>query len=121
MIFQILKLIKLLKNFIKKKKTKAIVTVFKKKSQYGHVISDKKSIVKKFIEKPFHQHPINIGNYLFTKDLINKYSKNKHELENDFLPILTKKKLLMSYEHKGYFYSINDKKELIIAQKKLKK
>ena len=116
-----IKINQIIKKFYKKKKTKAIVTVFKKKSQYGHVVSDKKSIVKKFIEKPYHQHPINIGNYLFTKDLINKYIKNKHELENDFLPILTKKKLLMSYEHKGYFYSINDKKELIIAQKKLKK
>ena len=42
------------------------------------------------------------------------------ELENNFLPILTKLKLLTSYEHKGYFYSINDKKELINAKKNLK-
>ena len=39
---------------------------------------------------------------------------------SSFLPKLTKKGLLVSYEHKGYFYSINDKKELIAA-KKIKK
>ena len=43
------------------------------------------------------------------------------ELENNFLPILAKKNFLLAYEHKGYFYSINDKKELLIAQKKFKK
>ena len=93
----------------------------KKKSQYGHVIVDKKGTVKRFIEKPQHQYPVNIGNYLFTSNLIRKYRKIGYELENNFLPILTKHKLLLSNEHKGYFYSINDKKELIIAKKKLKK
>ena len=81
----------------------------------------KKKFVKQFIEKPLHQYPINIGNYFFSKNLVKKYRKTGHELENNFLPILAKKKLLLSYEHKGYFYSINDKKELIIAQTKLKK
>ncbi len=109
------------KKFYKYKRKKAIVSIFRKKSQYGHVIVDRKGIVKKFLEKPPHQYPVNIGNYLLTSSLIRKYRKTKHELENNFLPILAKRKLLLSYEHKGYFYSINDKKELIIAKKKLKK
>ena len=116
-----IKLNQTFKKFYKYKKKKAIVSIFKKKSQYGHVIVDKKGIVKKFVEKPPHQYPINIGNYLFTSSLIRRYRKTTHELENDFLPILAKHKLLLSNEHKGYFYSINDKKELIIAKKKLKK
>ena len=89
--------------------------------QYGHVISNKKGVVQRFVEKPNYQYPINIGNYLFSKDLIKKYKKTGHELENDFLPIIVRKKHLISHEHKGYFYSINDKKELLIAQTKLKK
>ena len=102
-------------------KKKAIVTIYKKKSQYGHLLVNKSGLVKKFIEKPPHQHPINIGFYLLSKKILITYKKNNFELENNFLPVLTKLKLLMSYEHRGYFYSINDKKELINARNKLKK
>ena len=93
----------------------------KKKSQYGHVLLDKKKNVKKFIEKPKLTDPINMGYYLMDSSLIKKFKRKRFELENDFIPILIKKKLLQSYEHKGYFYSINDKKELINAEKSLKK
>mgnify|MGYP006088640903 FL=1 len=101
-------------------KKKAIVTIYKKKSQYGHLLVNKSGLVKKFIEKPPHQYPINIGFYLLSKKILTTYKKNNLELENNFLPTLTKFKLLTSYEHKGYFYSINDKKELINAKDKLK-
>ena len=114
-----------LKSLVKKynslNKKKAIVTVYKKRSQYGHLIIDKRGSVKKFVEKPPHQHPINIGFYLFSKDILMSYAKNSYELESHFLPKLTKLNLLESYEHKGYFYSINDKKELMNAKIKLKK
>ena len=116
-----IKLNQLFKKFNFFKKKKAIVTIYNKKSQFGHVISDKKGLVKKFIEKPLHDYPINIGNYLFTSSIIKKFKKSKYELETNFISLLAKKKLLHSYEHKGYFYSINDKKELIIAKKRLKK
>ena len=96
-----------------------MVTIFKKNSQYGHLITNNKGDVIKFIEKPPHQYPVNIGNYILTKNLLKKYKRKNYELENNFLPLLAKKKLLVSNEHKGYFYSINDKKELIIAKRKL--
>tara|TARA_B100000579_G_scaffold53315_1_gene37313 strand:+ start:1377 stop:2141 length:765 start_codon:yes stop_codon:yes gene_type:complete len=111
---------KLFAKFYSFKRKKAIITIYKKNSQYGHVITNKKGIVKKFIEKPQYDYPINIGNYLFTKSLLKKFKKLKYELETNLIPNLVKKKLLLSFEHKGYFYSINDKKELIIAKKKLK-
>ena len=113
-----------LKNLVKKynltNKKKAIVTTYKKRSQYGHLIVNKSGDVKKFIEKPQHEHPINIGFYLFSKKILMSYNKSNLELENHFLPKLTKLNLLKSYEHKGYFYSINDKKELMNAKIKLK-
>ena len=108
------------KKFEKNKKKKAIVTMFKKNSQYGHIVTNNKGIIKRFLEKPPFQYPINIGNYILKKSFFKKYSTKNLELENNFLPNLAKKKLLIAYEHKGYFYSINDKKELIFAKKKLK-
>jgi len=57
---------------------------------------------------------------LINKQVIEKYHKKYFELETDFLPMLAKKNLLISSEHKGYFYSINDKKEFLNAKKYLK-
>ena len=111
---------KLVEKYLFLNKKKAIVTIYKKRSQYGHLVIKKDGLVKKFIEKPPHQYPINIGFYLFSKKILKTYQKKRFELENDFLPILTKFKLLTSFEHKGYFYSINDKKELLNAKNKLK-
>ena len=79
-----------LKNLIKKynltNKKKAIVTTYKKRSQYGHLIINKSGDVKKFIEKPPHKNPINIGFYLFPKKILMSYNKNNLELESHFLP-----------------------------------
>jgi len=116
-----IKINQLFKKFNLFKKKKALVTIFKKKSQYGHVITDKNGKVKKFIEKPAFHNPINIGHYLMTLNLLKRFKNDRHELESNLIPYLAKKNLLYSYEHKGYFYSINDKKELIFAKKKLKK
>jgi glucose-1-phosphate cytidylyltransferase len=111
----------LFKKFLFFKKRKALITIFKKNSQYGHVMTDKRGNVKKFVEKPAFQNPINIGHYLFSANLLKKIKSKKYELESYLIPLLVKKNLLYSHEHKGYFYSINDKKELIFAKKKLKK
>ena len=43
------------------------------------------------------------------------------EIETTMLQSLAKKNLLQTFEHRGYFYSINDKKELDLAKQKLKK
>ena len=112
---------KKIKNlFFKNKKTKVIISVYKKNSQYGHVKIDKNKKVRKFIEKPPLSLPINIGFYMINSKIIDKYYRKNFELEVDFLPLLVKKNLLISFEHKGYFYSINDKKELLTAKKFLK-
>ena len=111
---------KLLEKFNSKKHKKIIFAIFKSKSQYGHVITKKNGSVKKFIEKPFHQYPVNIGNYVFNKKIFKKYFSRKGEIETSMLQTLAKKNLLQTFEHRGYFYSINDKKELDLAKQKLK-
>lgn len=115
------KLAKINDIYNKNKKNKVIVTVFKKKSQYGHLKVNANGRVTKFIEKPPYPYPINIGFYFINKDVLKKFYNKNQELETKFLPNLVKKNLLLSYEHTGYFYSINDKKELLTAKKNLKK
>ncbi len=104
----------------KNKRKKVIVTVFKKKSQYGHLKVNFKGKVSKFIEKPPFPYPINIGFYFMNTAVLKKFYKKNCELETKFLPKLVEKNLLLSFEHTGYFYSINDKKELLTAKKNLK-
>ena len=112
---------KLLERFNSQKQKKIIFAIFKSKSQYGHVIVKKNGSVKKFIEKPFHQYPVNIGNYVFNKKIFKKYFTKNGEIETTMLQSLAKKNLLQTFEHRGYFYSINDKKELDLAKQKLKR
>ena len=116
-----IKINQLIKKFNLYKQKKVVFAIMKSRSQYGHVVTKKNGLVKKFIEKPFHQHPINIGNYLFNIKIFKKYITKKGELETSMLQSLSKNKALQSFEHKGYFYSINDKKELSLAKQKLKK
>ena len=62
---------------------------------------------------------MNIGFYVFNKKTFNLFYKKKYELEKDFLISVIKKKLLCSFLHKGFFYSIDDKKDLVFVQNKL--
>lgn len=112
-------IVKLYKIYSKNNKQKALISTLKKRSQYGHIIINKNKTVKKFVEKPLLTDPINIGYFIFNKKLFRLFFNKKDELENEFLDNLIKKKMLKSFEHKGYFYSIDDKKDLIIAEKKL--
>lgn len=114
------KLHKINEIYNKNKRKKVIVTVHKKRSQYGHLKINSKGRVKEFIEKPPYPYPINIGFYLMSTVILKKFYNKNQELETKFLPDLVKKKLLLGYEHTGYFYSINDKKELLTAKKYLK-
>lgn len=112
-------ILKLNQIYIKNNKQKALISTLKKRSQYGHIVIDKNKNVKKFVEKPLLFDPINIGYFIFNKKIFKYFFNKKYELEKEFLYNLIKKKLLKSFEHKGYFYSIDDKKDLLIAEKKL--
>ncbi len=114
-----LNLKKLSRQYFRKKNKKLFVSTFYKNSQYGHVNHDAKGQVKKFVEKPILKDPVNIGFYVFNKKTFNLFYKKKYELEKDFLISVIKKKLLCSFLHKGFFYSIDDKKDLVFVQNKL--
>lgn len=99
-------------SFFKKKQEKNVVTTFKIKSQYGHVKASKKKEVLSFQEKPYLHLPINIGYYIFNKVDFLKYFNKKDELEGNFLKKLIKKKLLYTFHHNGFFFNIDNKKDL---------
>ena len=99
-------------------KSACTITSYKAKSQYGHVIMNKKNILKKFVEKPYLNNPINIGFYVFNKNIILKNFSKKIDLEDGFLPMILKKINIYSYLHKGYFYSVDNAKDLEELRKK---
>lgn len=102
-------------KFFSSKSKKAILTSYKEKSPYGHLIINK-NFVKNFIEKPYLEKPINIGFYFF--DYINfiqinkKFSSKTVELEDNILPYYAKNNKLISVLHKGYHFTINNNKDL---------
>ncbi len=103
-----------------KKNKKFLVSSYKINSNFGHIIYSKNKKVKNFIEKPVLPYPINIGYYIFNTDLFKLYSKNTNDLEKDFLPKISKKKMLFYFQHKGFFFNIdskNDLRELKIKKK----
>ena len=103
-----------------KKQNKNVVTIYKIRSQYGHFVSNNSGLVKKFEEKPYFKTPINIGYYIFNKIDFNKYFKKGIELEQNFIKKLIKSKLLISYNHGGFFFNIDNKKDLDKVKKDFK-
>lgn len=108
------------KKYLAHNKKKVFISTYYKKSQYGHVIFKTGNLVSKFLEKPKFTNPINIGYFVFNKKLFKSFYNNAYELEGKFLDKLIKKKILKNFIHKGYFYSIDDKKDLTIAKKMFK-
>ena len=103
-----------------KKYNKVIVANKFLNSQYGHIKIRRDKVIS-FKEKPILQDPINIGYYFFSKDIFNKYYKKNYELENNFINNLIKNNQLVTYNHKGFFFNIDRKIDLINIKKKYKK
>lgn len=105
---------------IYRENNKAIIASKYVNSQYGHLKINKNKILE-FNEKPIMKEPINIGYYFFSKNLFNKFYRSKYELENQFIKKLIKEKKILTYMHKGFFFNIDRKIDLISIKKKYKK
>ena len=64
--------------------------------------------------------PINIGYYLFKKDSFNENYSKKKELENHFLNDIVKKQKIATYIHKGFFFNIDKKIDLVKLKREKK-
>ena len=111
-----------IKNYLKinKKHKKAIIAGKFVNSQYGHLrISSEKLL--EFKEKPIMKEPINIGYYFFSKKLFKKHYEKKIELENQFIQKIIENNEIVTYIHKGFFFNIDSKIDLINIKKNYKK
>jgi glucose-1-phosphate cytidylyltransferase len=103
--------LKKLDNFHSKNKNLATVTGVRPLSRYG-ILKIKGRIVTSFREKqPINNSWVNGGFFIFNKDIF-KYIKNDQTiLEKEPLETLAKKKKLSVLKHKGFWHSIDTKRD----------
>jgi glucose-1-phosphate cytidylyltransferase len=98
----------------------ATVTSVPLRSQYGTVLFGTDGQVHRFHEKPVIQdHWINAGFFVFEKAVFEGWSGKN--LETDILPQLAKRGVLYTYQHMGFWKSMDtskDQQELEAIQKK---
>ena len=79
-------------------------------SQYGTIEADEYGKVSRFREKPvLYNHWINAGFFVFDKAVFEHWEG--HNLEQEVLPNLASKGLLYSYQHSGFFKSMDTQKD----------
>ena len=94
-------------------KKNATITVTNPISRFGLVEFDEKNkSVKKFIEKPKLEGFINIGFFVFKKEIFNYLNENS-TLETAPLVELVKKNQLVAFQHDGYFEPMDTYREYL--------
>ena len=79
-------------------------------SQYGTIEADEYGKVNRFREKPvLYNHWINAGFFVFDQAVFEHW--DGHNLEQEVLPSLASKGLLYSYQHSGFFKSMDTHKD----------
>jgi len=79
-------------------------------SQYGVVLSDQTGKVYRFQEKPIiADHWVNAGFFVFEKDVFRHWTGSN--LETEVLPNLSQFNLLSSYQHRGFWKSMDTTKD----------
>jgi glucose-1-phosphate cytidylyltransferase len=103
--------LKKLDNFHSKNKNLATVTAVRPLSRYG-ILKIKGRVVTSFKEKQtINNSWVNGGFFIFNKDIF-KYIKNDETiLEKEPLETLAKKKKLSVLKHKGFWHSIDTKRD----------
>jgi glucose-1-phosphate cytidylyltransferase len=88
----------------------ATVTSVPLRSQYGTVVSDERGKVAKFIEKPYiREHWINAGFFVFSNHAFQKWQGRNLEVE--VLPHLASHDMLFTYQHDGFWKSMDTSKD----------
>jgi len=106
-------------SLFKNKQNKASLVCYKARSPYG-IIKIKNKYVKKFIEKPLMNDPINIGFYFFKKEIFKNKFNASDDLEIHLLPKLAKTKNLIAFFHNKKHYTVNNEKDVIYLKNQVK-
>jgi glucose-1-phosphate cytidylyltransferase len=86
------------------------VTSVPLRSQYGRVLFDEKQQVEQFEEKPVvHDHWINAGFFAFERKVFDVWEGQN--LEVDILPRLASQRVLYTYQHVGFWKSMDTSKD----------
>ena len=100
-------------------KNSATICVWPLKTQFGLVTFNKQKVVDSFSEKPVLNKWINIGYFLFRKDIMNRLNDYSDWL--DLLETNSSNKSFCAYEHNGMHLTINTIQELHAAEEELRK
>ena len=108
--------LKKLLNFFLKNKKLGVLTAVNAQSRFGVLsIKGNKNIIDFNEKKKIHNLWVNAGFYIFYKKIFD-YIPNKNPIfENEVLKKIAKKRLIISYKHKGFWKcmdTIKDKNEL---------
>jgi glucose-1-phosphate cytidylyltransferase len=88
----------------------ATVTSVPLRSQYGTVVFDAGGKVSTFFEKPvIREHWINAGFFVFDRQVLRHW--HGCNLETDVLPRLARENLLYTYQHHGFWKSMDTSKD----------
>lgn len=103
--------IKSLLRFHKKHKRIATLTAARPRSAFGIIgIDAKSSAITHFEEKPFLDHWINGGFFVFNKEVF-KYIKEGDILEKDSFRRLVRDKEAVAYKHRGFWECMDTYKD----------
>jgi len=103
--------IKSLVKFHKKHKKIATVVAVRPRSQFGIMSIDSHTdAITHFQEKPFLDHWINGGFFVFDRRVF-KYIRNGSVLENDCLPKLAADKQIAAFKHDGFWECMDTYKD----------
>lgn len=90
-----------------------LVSAAKQRSRFGELSFDSDSkILRKFEEKPLMQNLVNIGYFIFNREIF-KYCIEGEMLESCAMKILAQKANCLVYEHSGYWQPIDTLRELL--------
>lgn len=88
----------------------ATVTSVPLRSQYGKLVFDSKGMVKEFHEKPtIKEYWINAGFFVFDHSVFDFW--DGQNLEVDVLPGLARRGVLFTYQHNGFWKSMDTSKD----------
>ena len=108
-------------NFFKKHKKLSLVTSVQPPARYG-VIKIEKHLVKRFAEKIDNKNVwINGGFFIFDVEVLKLIKKNSDSIEYELLPLLVKKKELISFKHFGFWKAMDTLRDKINLQNEIKK
>jgi len=86
------------------------VTSVPLRSQYGSIVFGSDGCVQQFLEKPvIHEHWINAGFFVFEKRALDHWKGQN--LETEVLPELARMNVLYTYQHHGFWKSMDTSKD----------